>query len=89
MAVAGLGERCGAEGMIFRALSGYPNVSLDCSPTRRRRRRGSTTGFWLNEPGMSVVTALINIAIIGVLAYLALDRLIPQEPPEDGQPPDC
>ena len=38
---------------------------------------------------MSVVTALISIALMGILAYLALDRLIPKDPPEDGRPPDC
>ena len=37
---------------------------------------------------MSIIIALISIAIIGVLVYLALDQLIPQEPPEGRQPPD-
>ena len=45
-------------------------------------------GHGRNETHTSVVTALISIAIISILAYLALDRLIPQEPPEDGQPPN-
>jgi len=38
---------------------------------------------------MSVVTALISIVIIGLLAYLALDSVIPKDPPEDGEPSDC
>jgi len=38
---------------------------------------------------MSVVIALISIVIIGLLTYLALDALIPKDPPEGGEPLDC
>jgi phage shock protein PspC (stress-responsive transcriptional regulator) len=38
---------------------------------------------------MNVVIALISIVTIGVLAYVALDCLIPKDPPEGGQPSDC
>jgi len=38
---------------------------------------------------MSVVIATISIVIIGLLVYLALDSVIPKDPPEGGEPLDC
>ena len=70
--------------MVVNAVSGRAG-----GPLGRPHRPGrmGTSGQDRNETDTSIVAALIRIAIIGILSYQALDRLIPQEAPEDGQPP--
>jgi len=54
----------------------------------RRGWLGGPPGLRVIETSMSVVTVLISIVTIGVLAYAALDCLIPKDPPDGGQHSD-